>query len=435
MTWAFGSAHDSAADKWPFDASDRHLSIAICGTGNGAHALAVVASQHADLDIDWLAGSKERARLLRHGMAKRGLRSTGAVAATAHRIRNISADPAKVIPRADMVLIVAPAFAHGVVLRRIAPYLSEATALGCIPTRGGFEFEATNVDSRGPRERPTIVGIQTLPWSTRVTAPGEAVHVGVVKQEVLLAALPASRAAESARQLSRILRTRVTPIDSFLGMTLGNPGQFIHPGLMYGHFRSWRGQEYDADAIPRLFADATDEMSQLVERLSHEAIAVADRIERASGGSVKLRGAVVSTHNWLRRVYGHATVDTRTVRTCFRTGPIQVRQAPMLERRPGKFVPNFGYRYLTEDVPYGLVVTRALAELADVATPAIDNVIAWAQSVLQKSYLVDDGLQGADVRHLPIPQNHGISTLSDLVDWYSRWELPSGPRALRGSSR
>jgi hypothetical protein len=36
----------------------------------------------------------------------------------------------------------------------------------------------------------------------------------------------------------------------------------------------------------------------------------------------------------------------------------------MLEVRPGKFVPNFGYGYLSEDVPFGLVATRALAEIA-----------------------------------------------------------------------
>ena len=47
----------------------------------------------------------------------------------------------------------------------------------------------------------------------------------------------------------------------------------------------------------------------------------------------------------------------------------------MRESRPGKFVPNFGYRYLSEDVPFGLVTTRALAEIVDVETPAIEEVI------------------------------------------------------------
>jgi opine dehydrogenase len=103
----------------------------------------------------------------------------------------------------------------------------------------------------------------------------------------------------------------------------------------------------------------------------------------------------------------------------------------MVESSPVKFVPSFGYRYLSEDIPFGLVPTRALAEIAAVQTPAIDDVITWAQSVLQKTYLAGDRLRGADVRRLPIPQNYGVFTLSDLVDWqsdrgFSEASVPSG---------
>jgi hypothetical protein len=381
--------------------------------------MAVVASNGADIDIDWLAGSNETTRLLRRGVSNRGLRSTGAVTARAGRIRTISADPAEVIPGADMVLMLVPAFAHGAILRRIAPYLSEATVLGCVPTRGGFEFDAARVGVGRARPHPTIFGLQTLPWSTRVSTVGELVHIGAVKQEASLAALPSSEAASIARKLARILGIRIVPTRSFLGMTLGNPGQFIHPGLMYGHFRSWSGEEYDEDSIPMLYAAATDEMGELVERLSREAVAVADVIDRWTGGALNLRDAVLPAHVWLRRAYWHATSDTSRAGACFRTGPIRARKAPMVESRPGKFRPNFEYRYLSEDVPFGLVPTRALAEIANVETPAIDEVITWAQSVLQRTYLTGGRLRGADVRQLPIPQNYGVLTLSDLIAWES----------------
>jgi len=81
-------------------------------------------------------------------------------------------------------------------------------------------------------------------------------------------------------------------------------------------------------------------------------------------------------------------------------------------------VPDFDYRYLREDIPYGLVVTRAFAEIAAVPTPIIDQVIAWAQSRMKKVYLVDGRLEGPDVRDLPIPQNYDLFTLADLFNWY-----------------
>jgi hypothetical protein len=268
-----------------------------------------------------------------------------------------------------------------------------------------------------------------LPWSTRVTTLGKQVHVGAIKQEVFLAALPGSAGVPLAEQLSRLLGTRVIPTDSFLGMTLGNPGQLIHPGLMYGHLRTWNGEEYDEDKIPLLYAQATDEIGDIVDRLSRDARAVTRQIEVEGG--LDLRQAVIPIHDWLRRVYGNVTADTSSVASCFRTGPIQARKAPTLESRPGKYVPNFAYRYLSEDVPYGLVATRALAELIGVETPMIDEVVTWGQGVLDKVYLVGGQLRGDDVAELPIPQNYGISTLPALIGWYAEHgsaTLPSRPR-------
>jgi hypothetical protein len=91
----------------------------------------------------------------------------------------------------------------------------------------------------------------------------------------------------------------------------------------------------------------------------------------------------------------------------------------MLEAGGGRFVPNFSYRYLSEDIPFGLAVTRAFAELAGVETPAIDEMLRWAQGKLDKSYLVDGRLNGPDAQTLPIPQNAGIETLDDLIEWYA----------------
>ncbi len=398
--------------------SNTRLSLTICGSGNAAHALAVVASQSLDGYIDWLAGSPEKADALRRGVRSDGLNSTGVITAAADRIRTISADPEEVIPDADLILIVVPAFAHAAVLRRIRPYVSGKTAIGCMPARGGFEFEAARLTGSNSAARVTVFGLQTLPWSTRVQALGQVVHIGAVKQEVVLAALPAGEGPAIAASLSTILGTQVVATDCFLCLTLGNPGQFIHPGLMYGHFHSWRGEEYDEDHIPMLYAQASDETGGVVEQLSSESIAVATAIEAQSRGALPLGDGVVPIHDWLVTVYGDVTGDASTVATCFRTGPIQARKAPMTEVRPGRFVPNFQYRYLSEDVPFGLVATRALAELAGVATPTIDSVITWAQAVMGKVYLVGDKLEGSDARDLPLPQNHGVRDVAELVCWY-----------------
>jgi NAD/NADP octopine/nopaline dehydrogenase, alpha-helical domain len=400
----------------PGASGDRVLTI--CGGGNAGHALAVVVSKHASVHVDWLVSSAEKADLLRRGLARGGLRSTGVITAEADRLRIISSDPAEVIPNADMILLAVPAFAHAAVLGRIWMHVGAGTSVGCLPTRGGFEFEAARyLPRRGGRSR-WIFGLQTLPWSTRVVKPGEVVNIGAAKSEATIASLPTDSVAYLARELSQTLGIRLVPTESFLSLTLGNPGQFIHPGLMYGHFHSWKGERYDEASIPMLYAGATDEMGEIVDRLSSEAIAVAAALKARSKGALSLQH-VQSVHDWLRSSYADVTADLRTVAACFRTGPIQARRAPMIEVTPGQFIPNFQYRYLTEDVPYGLVVTRALGELINVKTPTIDEVISWAQHAMDKVYLIDGRLCGTDIIDLPIPQNHGILSLEDLIRWYS----------------
>jgi len=411
-------------DKAPALRHLRRNVLAICGGGNAGHALAVVASKRFNGDVVWLVSGEERAELLRRGVySPAGLRATGVVEGQADNIRAISSDPVQIIPDADIVLIAVPAFAHEPILKRIAPYLKETALVGSLPTRGGFEFEATNlVKGIEPFGRRAIFGLQTLPWSARIVEPGKIVNFGTQKATVLMAALPQRRAGEIAAQLTDLIGTNIVPTENFLNMTLGNPGQVVHPGILYGFFSNWTGERYTEDTIPHFYRDASDETGRVVEHLSDEIVAVARRIEARSSGVLDLSG-VNSIHDWLKASYPAQTKDTSTVATCFRTGPLQHRKAPMHEVAPGLYEPKFAYRYLTEDVPYGLAVVKAIAEVAEVETPAIDAVILWAQEKLGKQYMIGGKLNGRDARELPTPHHAGIKTLTHLIDWYAAWDV------------
>ena len=51
----------------------------------------------------------------------------------------------------------------------------------------------------------------------------------------------------------------------------------------------------------------------------------------------------------------------------------------------GQYVPDFSHRYLTEDVPMGLVVLRGVATIVGVNTPTMDEVLIWAQKIMGKA--------------------------------------------------
>jgi hypothetical protein len=79
-------------------------------------------------------------------------------------------------------------------------------------------------------------------------------------------------------------------------------------------------------------------------------------------------------------------------------------------------VPDFHNRYLTEDVPCGLVVTRAIAQLTATPTPVIDEVLTVTSEWMGKEYLVNRTLAGKDLGETPIPQNYGIRDLDALIN-------------------
>jgi len=82
-----------------------------------------------------------------------------------------------------------------------------------------------------------------------------------------------------------------------------------------------------------------------------------------------------------------------------------------------KFAPDFGHRFLAEDVPFGLVVIRGVADIAGVPTPRIDEVLSWSQERLGRKYLVSSGLTGRDLSTTRCPQRYGFTTLPEILGY------------------
>ena len=337
------------------------------------------------------------------------------------RPRRVSADPAEVVPGSDVVVLVLPAFAHEDTLRQIVPFLDEGAWVGAVPARGGFDYAAARVLEAHGREDVRLFGLQTLPWACRVQAYGQVVHVLGVKQAVDAAARPAAQIERLAPLLERMLGLHVGAAASLLALTLANAGQLIHPGIMYALFADWDGDPFPADAIPPFYHALSQAGARTLADLSDEVQAVRARLEPATDLS-----AVRPLKAWLLRSYGDAIADPSTLRSAFLTNRAYAGlKAPARQVAPGRYVPDFGARYLAEDVPFGLAVSRAIAALADVETPTVDTVIAWAGERLGKDYL------GRDASEARVPQRYGLESLTQLLAFAGETQSSAMP-AIRG---
>ena len=379
--------------------------ITVCGGGNGAQTLVPIAAHNLGCPVNVYAPFADEAERLRAGVAIHGgLEVIGAVRAKAWP-RRVSADAAQVIPASDVVVLVLPAFAHESTLREIAPFLDEGAWVGAMPARGGFDYCAAQVLAEQGRDDVGLFGLQTLPWACRIREYGQVVHVLGVKKTVDVAARPAIQVERVAPLLERMLGLPTGAAPNMLALTLANTGQLIHPGIMYSLFAGWDGVPFRADEIPLFYHGLSEQGAQTLAGLSDDVQAIRARLEPALDLS-----AVRRLQAWLLHSYGDAIVDPSSLQSGFVTNRAYAGlKAPVKEVSPGQFVPDFHARYLAEDVPFGLVVSRAIAGLAGVETPMIDEVIAWAGARLGKDYL---GRDGSEAR---TPQKYGLGNLEALI--------------------
>ncbi len=386
------------------------MHITICGGGNAAHTLvgllATQTEHHVKVYLSFQAELEQW---------KEGIRVQGGIQVRQEqseftgRPDTVAAEPSKVVPGAQLVLLALPAFAHSSVLQEIAPYLDEGTWIGALPARGGFDLCTRQVLGEKYAHMVTF-GLQTLPWACRITHYGQAVTILGTKASVDLAAWPTEQAGQITRLLGQALGLKLEAVANFLGLSLAGTGQIIHPGVMYGLFHDWDGEPFDEAPLFYQGIDATT--ADILQELSDEVQAIRHRLEEISP-ALDLT-AVRPLAEWLRRSYEKDVADPSTLQTYFVTNRSYSGLRAPMRHQNGHLYPDFQARYLSEDVPYALIATRGIAELAGVPTPTIDRVITWAQGKLGKEYLVSGDLRGRDLNESRAPQQFGIDSLDKL---------------------
>ena len=90
----------------------------------------------------------------------------------------------------------------------------------------------------------------------------------------------------------------------------------------------------------------------------------------------------------------------------------------MIKVGDDEYIPDKNNRYFTNDFPYGLCIIKGFAEILKVKTPNIDKVLRWYEKFANVEYFVDGNYKGKDLASTGIPQNFGIKTKQDILEFY-----------------
>ena len=78
-------------------------------------------------------------------------------------------------------------------------------------------------------------------------------------------------------------------------------------------------------------------------------------------------------------------------------------------------------RFFTDDIPYGLLITKWIAEQLGEKTPFIDEIINWCQDLRSERFLTADNKVDlaaclAGDHTTGIPPSYGVTSVEDILD-------------------
>ena len=396
------------------------LRVVICGGGNGAHVLAGVISSGVENLVTVLVVSKHAQERWNEAIKQTGFR------VCYPNKQDIVQEPDKVlfkitkdvgtISTADVVILCLPAYGHQTYFDIITPHLQDTCIVVGMPGNPGFEYQCLQYLEKNHIRCP-VLSTETLPWACRISRYGSEVIVQGTKETVMASVMAhgndSINRSTVVEQIQRLLgeKPKLKLVDHFLELTMHTKCS-LNPPIMYAKWRNWQGQPLDD---PPLFYQGIDETAaKCLQAVSDESLAIAE--EMAKRCPTVNTSRIGSLYKWLVDHYADQVEDKTTLLTTMRTNKAYAGLVhPMKRDKDGKYLPNFEYRYTTEDVPYGLVVFRAIATMIDVPTPTIDEIISWGQKKLGKEFLVDGKLEGRDIGDTRIPSNYGCTSFEDLV--------------------
>jgi opine dehydrogenase len=324
--------------------------IAVIGAGNGGHAMAAHLC---------LAGFSVRfcelpqfADNLRPAQERGGIELAGSLGEGFARLEVITTDLAVAIRGASHLFVVTQALGHESVAELCAPHVEEGQSIILFPGSGGTLQFARTLRERGVDHKVYLAETVTLPYTCRLHGPAEVTIRNGPGAHEPVAAFPA-RDNEAVIETARAAYPTLTAATHVLEIALYNPNIVLHPvGVLFNLGRI----EYAEGQFWMYKEGFTPSVLKIMHALDGEKMA-------------------------LLRALGVEPV------------PHEVSYAYRYQSQWGDFAASSSKgpssaktRYITEDIPIGMVLWASLGRLLGVPTPTAESLIHISSVIHDTDY-------------------------------------------------
>ena len=332
--------------------------IAVLGGGNGAHMMAVDLT-YRGYDVHLYEHPQFEDRF-RTTLTRGAIEAVGTGPCGIFPIHLVTMDMGTAIREVEWINVVIPATGHDLFFQELAPYLHEGHKVVIwAGDFGSLRLRKIMRDVGGDKD-VVIFEASTLPYGARLDAPGK-INLLCVAPHVRVATLPAARLGDLFGELQSLFPC-VTEEKHVLAVAFNNPNPIVHPPgallntgrIQYSEGDFYMYREGITEAVARVIRQVYDESASVATSLGFE--------------MAQYRDVDFRTTASIMGVEFVAPFDTQGVIASI-LGPTSLKD-----------------RYLTEDLPMGLVPRSELGRLAAVPTPVIDGIVSIGSVVCQEDY-------------------------------------------------
>ena len=308
-------------------------------------------------------------------------------------VERATSDLRAAVDGAEIIIIVTGGNAQTAVARSLAPLLRDGQIVLLVQgNTGGSLIVRRALDAAGCHAEVAVAEMDNYPYACRRLAPTR-IRPIIAKRWLQIATFPGNHIAAVRRRLAPLFpQAAAAPNALYTGFT--NANAMLHvANCVANAARIESGDHY------KFYAEGvTPAVARLYQAINAERVAVA----------AALGATVPSLEDWFDRVYG--VREASLVETCQRLtynsdGPYQATGTPS----------SLEHKFITEDVPTGLIPMSALGAAAGVPAPAIDALVAIVRSMTGKDFAAEGrtlehlGLRGMSAVEIVRVMNEGFA--------------------------
>ncbi|TYB89944.1 NAD/NADP octopine/nopaline dehydrogenase family protein [Oceaniovalibus sp. ACAM 378] len=336
------------------------MRVGIVGAGSIAFGTAAFLEQQGHKAALWSPSGKRTQDLAKSG----ALVAQGEVTGTFHPTVAHSAE--ELVTNADVIFVALPGYGHKTVLDAIAPHITpNQTVVISSHASFGALYLSRLLAARG-------VVVPIVAWGTTVVTGRQAsptsVNVNTIRKKVDLATIPASESAAGLSLCQALFGDRFVDRGSLMAIALSNLNPQNHMGIALGNMtRMEQGETWSQGQ------NVTQNVGRLLEALDEERIAIATAL------GLEVRTIFEHFH-----LSFHIPVSSIS----------EMNQEMHAAGNGGSGPKTADSRYVTEDVPYGLVVTAVLGRLVGKPAELHESGVKIFSAMYGRDFVAENDLLG-----------------------------------------